>query len=107
MGDAGRMSSPRRTEGVVTRSLGDELVAYDPVSFRTHALNAAAAAVFAACDGTRTIGELSTVFGADGRPLDAEAVTLALCDLADEGLIELDVEDGFDRRTLMRRVGMG
>jgi hypothetical protein len=46
---------PRRRDGVLSTQLIDELVIYDPVSFRAASLNATARAIWQLCDGTRTI----------------------------------------------------
>jgi Coenzyme PQQ synthesis protein D (PqqD) len=52
-------AAPRRRVDVEWIELDGEAVLYDPRSMTLHRLNAAAAAVWAACDGSATTEEIS------------------------------------------------
>jgi hypothetical protein len=70
-----------RSEDLLVEPMGDELLVFDSTTDRAHSLNAAAASVWRACDGTRNIDAL-----AESCELDPVAVELALdslrnCDL--------------------------
>jgi Coenzyme PQQ synthesis protein D (PqqD) len=62
--------------------MGDELLVFDSTTDRAHSLNAAAASVWRACDGTRDIDALAERCG-----LDPVAVGLALDSLRNCGLL--------------------
>ena len=72
-----------RTTGVLTESLGDELVVYDSVTRSAHCLSADAACVWALCDGQRTPEDMARELG-----VVAEQVRRALQELGDAGLLE-------------------
>ena len=48
-----------RTEELGVEEIGDELLVYDQRSDQAHCLGSAAARVWRACDGTRTVEEFS------------------------------------------------
>ena len=60
---------PTRRTGLAFEDFDGECVVYDPDARVMHHLNASAAAVFRACDGTRTIDDVvdftATEFAAD------------------------------------------
>src|SRR5262249_3602944 len=66
-----------RTEGLVVKSVGDEMLVYDLARHRALGLNTTAAAVWRACDGTRTPAEIGVRAGA-GQALDPAVVHYAL-----------------------------
>lgn len=68
----GSAARPTRLSGVQEYRLGDELLVYVPRRETAHALNRSAAAIWALCDGTRTIEEISGELGqCVGRPAEA------------------------------------
>jgi hypothetical protein len=100
---AGEGCPRAREDGLVIETIGDELLVYDTETSRAHSLNASAAAVFEACDGTRSAEQIGQEGG-----LDADAVGLALADLAKSGLLEGYVEpsERVSRRTVIRRLAV-
>ena len=54
-----------RTEGLVMRQVGEELLVYDLERHRAHCLNRAAAIVWGECNGVRTIEEIAEHVGID------------------------------------------
>jgi hypothetical protein len=72
-----------RTTGVLTESLGDEVVVYDSVTRSAHCLSADAAGVWALCDGQRSPEDMARELG-----VVAEQVRRALQELGDAGLLE-------------------
>lgn len=98
------MSKPlHRREGLVVEPLGDEVLVFDQEAQRAHSLNAAAAAVWEACDGTRDRDELAAHCG-----LESDAVGLALGSLANCDLL-LDSggpERRVSRRAVLRRAAV-
>jgi Coenzyme PQQ synthesis protein D (PqqD) len=68
------MSEPvARSEGLLVEPMGDDLLVFEPATGRAHSLNAAAASVWRACDGTRDVDALAACCG-----LDPIAVALGL-----------------------------
>lgn len=96
-----------RREGLVVKALGDEVLVYDLERHRAHNLNRAAAAVWRACDGTRTVDQIATWLRAEASvPLAEEAVRYAVAELGRARLIAgRPRETGLTRRELMRRLG--
>jgi PqqD family protein of HPr-rel-A system len=95
-----------RKEGLILRRIGDELLVYDRRSHEAHCLDAAAAAVFSACDGTRSVRELTARLRRElARPVDGDWVRLALGQLERAGLLEEPLPGPVPmRRDVMRRV---
>jgi hypothetical protein len=88
-----------RSENLVVETLGDELLVYDQVTNQAHCLGAAAAQVWEACDGERSVESLSADLG-----LDVGTVTRALGELSDCSLLDASVpvagNGGMTRRDL-------
>jgi hypothetical protein len=72
-----------RTTGVLSESVGDDLVVYDSVTRSAHCLSADAAGVWALCDGQRSPEDMANELGAV-----PEQVSRALRELGDAGLLE-------------------
>ncbi len=103
----GSNSSPElpaaRSEGLLVEEIGDETVVYDTGSGQAHCLTSVAAAVFAHCDGTRSVDELATLSSSKlGEPVDAERVDAALVQLEEIALLA-PLPEGVSRRTFVRR----
>jgi hypothetical protein len=90
-----------RSEDLVVEELGDELLVYDLTTDQAHALGAAAARVWRACDGKSDALALGVELGLDG-----ETVTRALEELRGCGLLEQgpQLAPGISRRDLGVRV---
>jgi hypothetical protein len=91
-----------RSADLIVDNIGDELLVYDTQSNRAHSLNTVGAAVWKACDGTRSSEEIAAHAG-----LDPAAVELALDNLADIELISGHQRTGISRRTALRRITVG
>lgn len=87
----------RRSEGIVTEELGDELLAYCASTQTAHALSHDAASVWRECDGRTSTADIARRVG-----LDETTVTRALEELSDVQLI--DERDGLSRREASKRV---
>jgi hypothetical protein len=83
-----------RRDGVLVRSLGDEIVAVDTAADRVHALSPSAAFVFKQCDGLTSLEDAQLRSG-----LSADDFRAALDELAAAGLV---TQRGLDRRTLLK-----
>lgn len=101
------MKPAARKEGLILRRVGDELLIYDKQNHDAHCLDAAAAAVFSACDGTRGVRELTARLRRElGRPVDEEWIRLALAQLERSHLLEEPLPGLVPmRRDVVRRVG--
>jgi hypothetical protein len=73
-----------RSDELVVEELGDELLVYDLTADRAHSLGAAAAQVWRACDGTRSVEALSAELGLDGETIGRALDELSGCNLLDE-----------------------
>lgn len=82
-----------RSEVLVVEPMGDELLVFDAATGRAHSLNAAAALVWRACDGTRDVDALTGCCG-----LDPIAVGLAL-----DSLRSCELLLGFEGSRVSRR----
>lgn len=91
-----------RSADLIVDSIGDELLVYDTSSSRAHSLNAVVAAVWKACDGTRSPEQIAAHTG-----LDPAAVELALDNLAEIELISGHKRTGISRRSALRRITVG
>lgn len=97
---------PRPIDDTVTETAGDELFVFTPADEMMHALNESAAAVLAACDGTRTVKMIADEVEAEG--ITFEMVQLGLAELRDAGLIAYEpAVEGPSRRQLLLKLGAG
>ena len=78
-----------RTNQLVTRDLGDELLVYDLERHKAYCLNRVAMQVFRHCDGETTIPDMAHRVGnALGLPIDDHAVRLGLMRLEKAHLLD-------------------
>jgi len=91
-----------RSADLFVDTIGDELLVYDMTCHRAHSLNDVSAAVWKACDGTRSREQIAADTG-----LDLAAVELALDNLSDIELISGHQRTGISRRTALRRITVG
>ncbi len=98
-----------RTEGLVMHEMPGELLVYDIKSDKAHCLNATSASVWKACDGARTVADLSALFDAQaGRGHSEGVVLLALEQFQQNNLLQNSVDFGpsYSRRDLIRTIGL-
>jgi hypothetical protein len=100
----------KRADGVRIERAADEILALKVGTPEAHALNQTASIVFDLCDGTVSKAEMAReVQRRTGLPADEQIVELALADLADAGLIDLDEAEPpatVTRRSLVRRLSL-
>ena len=97
-----------RTNRLVTRDLGDELLVYDLERHKAYCLNPVAMQVFRHCDGETTIPAMALrVGGALGLSIDEQAVRLGLVRLAKAHLLDGPVGQILhtSRRDMLRTLG--
>jgi hypothetical protein len=98
---------PARTNGLVVKTVADEVLVYDLQTHRAHSLNRVAAAVWRRCDGTRDVAAIAAELRREGTvPITEEVVRYALGKLGQAGLLAGPVAvAGLTRREVMRRLG--
>ncbi len=97
-----------RTNRLVTRELGDELVVYDLERHKAYCLNRVAMLVFRHCDGETTIPDMARrIGGALGLPVDEQAVRLGLVRLEKAHLLDgpVGLTLHSSRREMLRTLG--
>jgi hypothetical protein len=98
-----------RTEGLVIHEMPGELLVYDVAADKAHCLNATSALVWKACDGARTVADLSAQLDAEAGPANSRGVVLlALEQLQQNHLLQTPVDLGpsYSRRDLIRKIGL-
>jgi hypothetical protein len=102
-----------RNEGLVIQNLDGEVLIYDLTRDKAVCLNETAALVWRACDGTKSVAEITASIGKElNANVDQDIVWLALDQLGKEKLIEEQaiVENkfaGMSRREVVRKIGIG
>jgi hypothetical protein len=97
--DTGGFRPQADEAGLLIESLGDELLVCDPSRDTAHVLNATAAKVWRACDGSRDLVALQ-----EHCELDRDTVELALQQLRDCGLLsEPEHHASISRREMLRK----
>ena len=97
-----------RTNRLVTRDLGDELLVYDLERHKAYCLNRVAMQVFRHCDGETAIADMALrIGGALGLPVDDQAVRLGLVRLEKAHLLDgpVDLPLHSSRREMLRTLG--
>jgi hypothetical protein len=103
----GKRLAPVKKKGLVLQNLGDEVIVYDPVSHRAHALNRTAALVFEQLDGKHDIDAVARHVGrALEKPPQRALVTAAVNELAAASLLATPV-DALPRRAMLRGLAAG
>ena len=101
-----------RKNNLVVQELKNEILIYDLTINKAFSLNETAALVWQACDGSKTVGEISNHIGRQLNSFVSEdLVWLALEQLKRENLIESESEismpfEGLSRREIIRKVGL-
>lgn len=103
----GKRLAPVKRDGLVVQDLGEEVIVYDPLSHRAHALNRTAALVFERLDGRHDIDALARAVGrAMGHPPQKALVIAAVNELAGANLLETPVV-ALPRRAILRGLAAG
>lgn len=98
-----------RRQDLVTHAMDGELLLYDRTRDQVHVLNAAAAFVWRASDGTRSVDDMAQAMTREfGTPADAQVVWYALEQLNKRRLLETALEapaplQGLSRRQFLKR----
>lgn len=96
------MVAPARTEGLVVRTVGDELVVYDPNTTATHVLDPVTAAMFGAVDGFRGPDALAVRASLSlGTTITTAQIDSALANLSEAGLAHVPASGVGRRRVLV------
>jgi len=100
-----------RRENIVVQEYGNEILIYDLNINKAFNLNETSALVWQACDGNKTVNEISAQISSQLKSsVSEDFVWLALEQLKKENLIEnkVDIEapfEGLSRREIIRKVG--
>lgn len=99
-----------RKRGLVIQDVPNEVLVYDLEADKAHCLNQTAAAVWRACDGTRTVSEIADYLGRQaGKNVPEELVWLAIDQLNENRLMESEAASGLtgtSRREAIKKIGM-
>jgi len=98
-----------RKSGLMSERIESELIVFDRETNEVHSLNESAALVFDMCDGSSTTDEMRDRLPEIGLPADPEIIELALAELVEASLIEVQPElsaSHVTRRALTRRLGL-
>ena len=104
----GSVGPRTRTNRLVTRDLGDELLVYDLERHKAYCLNQVARQVFRHCDGDTTIQDMAVRIGnALGMRVDEQSVRLGLLRLEQAYLLERPLGSTLraSRREALRTLG--
>ena len=96
-----------RRDGLVVKTVGDEVLVYDLERARAHSLDALAAAIWRRCDGRRPVAALAAAVRAEtGVPVTAAAVEYGLAALGRARLLAGErPAPGPTRRQVLARIG--
>lgn len=101
-----------RNENIVIQNLANETLLYDLEADKAFCLNQTSALVWNACNGRKTVAEISCELTEELKsPVTEELVSLALTDLNKEGLLVHSKEfankfSGVSRRKMIKKVGL-
>ena len=99
-----------RQKGLVVQEMPDEVLVYDLDTNRAHCLNSSAAAIWRACDGTRSVAEIVGEFERSGKgSVSEDFVWLALDQLQENELLETQLTkrfSGHSRRQVLKTIGL-
>lgn len=102
-----------RKDNIVVQEMNGEVLIYDLKENKAFCLNETSALVWEACDGNRSVGEISRVISQKmEKPANEDLVWLALDQLKKENLLANSSEivpnfNGMSRREVIRKVGLG
>ena len=103
-----------RRDELIVKDCEDEVLVYDKTRDKAHCLNPLAAAIWRACDGETTPGEIAIALKpVHGAHIDQHVVWLGLEELRRSRLLDLSSETpwpqttGISRRAAIRSIGLG
>jgi hypothetical protein len=108
-----KVAPQSRKNEIVVQDLNGEVLIYDLKSNKAFCLNETSALVWQACDGTKSVSEISQAISKKlNEPANEDLVWLALDQLKQENLLENSDEiasgfNGMSRREAIRKVGLG
>jgi hypothetical protein len=100
---------PQRVDGLLVERTVNELLVFNDISAEAFALNETSAIVYDLCDGSTSIADMvPRLAEATGLPADQGVVELAIEELVDAGLIELEASGppAIGRRSLITKLGL-
>jgi len=95
-----------RKEGLVIQEMPDELLVYDLETNKAHCLNQTSAFVWKACDGKKSVFEISKLLG---NSVPEDLVWLAIDQLSEKNLLENKLSlasKGQNRREVIKKIGL-
>lgn len=95
-----------RKEGLVLQEMPDELLVYDLETNKAHCLNETSALIWKACDGDKSVSEITVSLG---NSVPEELVWLAIDQLNEKNLLENKVPTKFSgqtRREVIKKIGL-
>ncbi len=99
-----------RKDDIVVQEVDGEVLIYDLKKDKAFCLNKTSALVWQACDGKRTITDISNWLGQQlNSQTDEDVVWIALDQLTEENLLEKDIHietNGLSRREVIKKIGM-
>ncbi len=99
-----------RKEGLVIQEMPDEVLVFDMETNKAHCLNETAAFVWKACDGSKSVTEITKLFGnQSGKLVDENLVWLAIDQLNENNLLEQELKANFNgqsRRDVIKKIGL-
>lgn len=103
----------RRNEDIVVQDSDGEILIYDLKINKALCLNETSALVWQACDGTKSVAEISQLLSKKtNAPVTEDLVWFAIDDLKKEKLIANSEDitsnfEGMNRRNVIKKIGMG
>lgn len=99
-----------RQHGLVIQELRDEVLVYDIESNKAHCLNASAAFVWRACDGTNSVMDIAREFETNGKgKVTEDFIWLAIDQSNESGLLKYSIAPRFQgrsRRHILKTIGL-
>jgi hypothetical protein len=101
-----------RQENLVVQNLDDEILIYDLIGNKAYCLNQTSALIWQACDGKRSVAEITDLLKKQlGSEVKEDVVWLALDMLSKENLIRDNYRlgekfSGLSRREAIRKIGL-
>ena len=99
-----------RREGLVIQEMTDEVLVYDLETNKAHCLNETSAFVWNACDGNRTVADITKLIGNQaGKPVEENLIWLAIDQLNENNLLASELKANFKgqtRREAIKKIGM-
>lgn len=99
-----------RREGLVIQEMPEEVLVYDTNTNKAHCLNQTAAFIWKACDGNKSVTDISRLVGDEfGGAVSEDFVWLAIDQFNKDNLLQEKIEtkfEGVSRRDVIRKIGL-